>query len=61
MNSNILEIFPVPGVNKYIVMNENGLEVVPACKIRRAYELVINDSRSNISDLPDRRIYAGRG
>ena len=32
MNSNILEIFPVPGVNKYIVMNENGLEVVRLVK-----------------------------
>lgn len=32
MNSNILEIFSVPGVNKYIVMNENGLEVVRLVK-----------------------------
>lgn len=32
MDSNILEIFPVPGVNKYIVMNENGLEVVRLVK-----------------------------
>lgn len=32
MNSNILEIFPVPGVNKYIVMSENGLEVVRLVK-----------------------------
>lgn len=32
MNSNIQEIFPVPGVNKYIVMNENGLEVVRLVK-----------------------------
>lgn len=32
MNSNILEIFPVPGVNKYIVMNENGLEAVRLVK-----------------------------
>ena len=32
MNSNILEIFPVPGVNKYIVMNENGMEVVRLVK-----------------------------
>ncbi len=32
MNSNILEIFPVAGVNKYIVMNENGMEVVRLVK-----------------------------
>lgn len=28
MDSNIMEIFPVLGVNKYIVMNANGMEVV---------------------------------
>lgn len=32
MNSNIMEIFPVAGVNKYIVMNENGMEVVRLVK-----------------------------
>lgn len=32
MNSNILEIIPVAGVNKYIVMNENGMEVVRLVK-----------------------------
>lgn len=32
MNSNILEIFPVAGVNKYIVMNENGMEAVRLVK-----------------------------
>ena len=32
MNSNILEIFSVAGVNKYIVMNENGMEVVRLVK-----------------------------
>lgn len=32
MNSNILEIFLVAGVNKYIVMNENGMEVVRLVK-----------------------------
>ena len=32
MNINILEIFPVAGVNKYIVMNENGMEVVRLVK-----------------------------
>ncbi len=32
MISNILEIFPVAGVNKYIVMNENGMEVVRLVK-----------------------------
>ena len=28
LDSNILEIFPVLGVNKYIVMNANGMEVI---------------------------------
>lgn len=28
MNSSIAEIFPIVGVNKYIVMNANGMEVV---------------------------------
>lgn len=28
LDNNILEIFPVVGVNKYIVMNANGMEVV---------------------------------
>lgn len=28
LNGNILEIFPVLGVNKYIVMNANGMEVI---------------------------------
>lgn len=28
MQNNILEIFPVAGVNKYIVMNANGMELV---------------------------------
>lgn len=32
MNSNILEIFPIFGVNKYIVMNENGMEEVRLVK-----------------------------
>lgn len=32
MNSNIQEIFPVAGVNKYIVMNENGMEEVRLVK-----------------------------
>lgn len=32
MNSNILEIFPIMGVNKYIVMNENGMEEVRLVK-----------------------------
>ena len=32
MNSNILEIFPVAGVNKYIVMIEHGMEVVRLVK-----------------------------
>ena len=28
INSNILEIFPVTGINKYIVMSENGMEII---------------------------------
>lgn len=28
ISSNILEIFPTNGINKYIVMNENGMEIV---------------------------------
>lgn len=28
INSNILEIFPTSGINKYIVMSENGMEIV---------------------------------
>lgn len=32
MNNNILEIFPVFGVNKYIVMNANGMEKVRLVK-----------------------------
>lgn len=32
MNNNILEIFPVTGVNKYIVMNANGMENVRLVK-----------------------------
>lgn len=32
MSGNILEIFPAAGVNKYIVMNENGMEVVRLVK-----------------------------
>ena len=28
INSNILEIFPVAGINKYIVMSENGMEII---------------------------------
>lgn len=32
MNNNILEIFPVIGVNKYIVMNANGMESVRLIK-----------------------------
>lgn len=26
LDNNILEIFPIKGVNKYIVMNANGME-----------------------------------
>ena len=32
MSHNILEIFPMAGVNKYIVMNANGMEVVRLVK-----------------------------
>lgn len=32
MNNNILEIFPIAGVNKYIVMNANGMEKVRLVK-----------------------------
>ena len=32
MDNNILEIFPVAGVNKYIVMNANGMEKVRLVK-----------------------------
>lgn len=32
MNNNIMEIFPVAGVNKYIVMNANGMEIVRLVK-----------------------------
>lgn len=28
INSNILEIFPTAGLNKYIVMSENGMEII---------------------------------
>lgn len=28
INSNILEIFPTSGLNKYIVMSENGMEII---------------------------------
>ena len=28
LNSNILEMFPMTGINKYIVMSENGMEIV---------------------------------
>lgn len=28
ISSNILEIFPMAGINKYIVMNENGMEII---------------------------------
>ena len=32
MNNNILEIFPAFGINKYIVMNENGMEDIRLIK-----------------------------
>ena len=32
MDNNILEMFPVAGVNKYIVMNANGMEIVRLVK-----------------------------
>lgn len=32
LKNNILEIFPIPGVNKYIVMNADGMEVIRCVK-----------------------------
>ena len=32
MNHHILEIFPVSGINKYIVMNANGMEHIRLVK-----------------------------
>ena len=32
LKSNIMEMFPIAGVNKYIVMNADGMEVVRLVK-----------------------------
>ena len=49
MDNNIQEIFPVGGVNQYIVLSANGMEKIPSCKIRRkyAYELAGNIHRES--------------
>ncbi len=47
IETNIREIFPTMGVNKYIVINANGMENVRLVKIRRRYGVeLVNDSSS---------------
>ena len=50
MDNNIQEIFPVGGVNQYIVLSANGMEKNPSCKNKGekyAYELAGNIHRGS--------------